>query len=487
MKKLVLTSAMLAAGIYGAQAQRMMGVATGNWSGLTSLNLNPANLGDNRSKFALDLFGLNFGVDNNLAEVDMSKVTSGVGDGLGGGGLLTFTGNDKFSIVMPYAEVRLPGAMYTIDKNNAVALSLRFRAFNQFNNFDRTLFQSVMDPMASSSTGYNFSSSNFNWTTHMWSEINASYSRVVWEEGKHFVKAGITLGKVNGVGFLGVVGNNLDAQFYTNDSMVATNTDVQFASSVVDSTGELTGGLGGMSLFGNSGSGGSGLRMDIGAVYEYRPDDFDPKDGSSNKYRVRGSFAITDIGKVKYKSALGVTATGNGSMSASDLAANILNYSSLKDYMNSRGFFLDTGKASYKVGLPTAMILGVDYYVASHFYVNATWIKNMANRSKMGNSYYGQLTVTPRWDTKIFSFALPITYSALSKGVKTGVGVRLGGLYFGSDDIMLAFGKGSGVNFYMGAYVPISRKYKHGKSSNVSNSATGNADAPGRTESPEKK
>jgi hypothetical protein len=465
MKKILVTTAMLAAGTIAADAQRLMGIATGNWSGTTSLALNPGNLADNRARFVLDLGGVNFGIDNNLAQVDLSKATGGTGSsGLGGGGLLTFSGADKFNIMMPYADVRLPGAMYSIDQNNAVAITMRFRAFNQFNNFDKNLFQSVMDPLASSSTGYNFTSSNFNWTANMWSEINLSYGRVVYEKGKHFLKAGITLGKMNGIGFLAVNGHNLNAQFYTNDSLVANNTDIQFASSVLDSTGQLAGGLGGVSLFGKSGSGGSGMRADIGAVYEYRPDDFDATDHGSNKYRVRGSIALTDLGKIKYKSALGVTATGNGSMSSSDIAKNILNYSSLKDYMASRGFFLDTGKKVYKVGIPTALVLGVDYYVASHFYVNGTWIKNMANRSKIGNSYYGQLTVTPRWDTKFFSVALPLTYSSMTKGMKAGLGVRLGGLYFGSDDMLLFVSKKAyGVNFYVGGYIPINRKHKHHK------------------------
>ena len=68
---------MIAAGIYGAQAQRLMGISTSNWGGTTGLALNPANLADNRARFVLDLGGLNFGVDNNLAEVDLSKVTGG--------------------------------------------------------------------------------------------------------------------------------------------------------------------------------------------------------------------------------------------------------------------------------------------------------------------------------------------------------------------------------------------------------------------------
>ncbi|MCF8450062.1 MAG: hypothetical protein K9G49_09360 [Taibaiella sp.] len=483
MKKLLLTTTMCAAVAVSANAQRLMGIATGNWSGTTSLALNPANLADNRARFVLDLAGLNFGIDNNLASVNLSKATGGTDGGLGGGGLLTFSNNNKFNIMMPVAEIRLPGAMYTIDHKNAVALTMRVRGFNQFNNFDKTLFQSLMDPATSAATGYNFSSSKFNWTAQMWSEINLSYGRVVYEKGKHFVKAGITLGRMNGIGFLSVNGTNLNAQFYGGDSLVANNTDIQFASSVLDSAGQLGSGLGDISLFGKGGgSGGGGFRADIGAVYEYRPDDFDATNHGSNKYRVRGSLAITDLGKIKYNNAVGLRATGNGTMSAGDLAQNILNYSSLQDYMNSRGFFLDTGKQSAKVGIPTAMVLGVDYYIKGHFYVNGTWIKNVANRGKFGNSYYGQLTITPRFDTKIFSFAMPLTYSAMTKGVKAGVGIRLGGLYFGSDDMLLFVSdKAYGVNFFVGGFVPINRRNKHRKSGDDNKIETAAPAAPAPT------
>jgi hypothetical protein len=466
MKKVLVTTTMLALGALTADAQRLMGVATGNWSGTTSLGLNPANVADSRSRFVLDLFSLNFGVDNNLASVNLSKVTGSTGDGLGGGGLLTFSGNNKFNIVMPVAEIRGPGAMYTIDHKNGIALTTRVRAFNQFNNFDRTLFQSIMDPASAASTGYNFTSNKFNWTAQMWSEFNLSYGRVLYEKGKHFIKAGITVGRTNGVGFVSVSGSNLDAQFYNGDSMVVTNTNVQFASSVIDSAGQLGSGFSDVSFFGKGGgNGGGGFRADIGAVYEYRPDNIDVNDHSANKYRVRGSLSITDLGKIRYNNAVGVGIQGNGTMSASDMAKNFLNYSNLKDYASSRGFNVDTGKKAAKVGLPTALILGADYYIMGHFYVNGTWIKNMANRGKFGNSYYGQLTITPRFDTKVFTLALPLTYSSMTKGVKAGLGIRFGGFFIGSDDMLLFISdKAYGVNFYMGGYVPINRKYKKSKS-----------------------
>ena len=51
MKKhyLLLTAAGLLS--MAANAQRYLGIATGNWSGTTNMYLNPANIADSRSKF----------------------------------------------------------------------------------------------------------------------------------------------------------------------------------------------------------------------------------------------------------------------------------------------------------------------------------------------------------------------------------------------------------------------------------------------------
>jgi hypothetical protein len=469
MKKITLITLMAVAAI-NANAQRMMGVATSNWAANTNISMNPANIADSRTRFCLDLFGFGFGIDNNLASINLSSATSSTNGVANAGDLLKFSNNKQFNIVMPQAEVRLPGLMYQIDHKNSVAVTTRLRVFNQFNNFDQTLFRTVMDPSFAGSTDYPFSSTKFNWTANIWTEINFSYARVVYEKDEHFLKVGGTIGRMGGVGFISIKGNNLDAVYYgAHDSIHANHTDVQFASSVVDSAGQLAGGFSNVASQFTGQKDGGGWRADIGVVYEYRPDEYDINDHGSNKYKVRGSLSFTDLGSITYKNIEEVKITGNGSMSSGDLAHNFNNSNDLIAYTRSRGFTLDTGKRNVKVSIPSTMILGVDYYIKGHFYANATWIKSIVNRQNYGNSYYGQLTVTPRWDTKIFSFGLPITYSSLTKGMKAGFGVRVAGFYFGSDDMLLfVSNKQYGVNFYLGGFVPINRKSpRHGTKTSV--------------------
>lgn len=475
MKKITLTIAMLTAVSFAARSQRMMGVATGNWCGTNSITLNPSSIADSRTRFSLDLFSLNLGIDNNLASIDVGKATKATSGVPSIGDVFTFSKSKNFSVLLPVADVHLPGIMVSIDQKQSVAITTRLRVMNQFNNFDQNLLRAVMDPAYGTGGDVAITSQKFNWTAHMWTEMKLTYAREVYNKDEHYVKAGISLTRLGGLGFLSLKGNNLDGKYFAaNDSIRTNNTDVQFATSAVDKASELTGGLGDVfgQFFGKKG--GRGWGADLGATYEYRPDETNNTDQSSNKYKVRASIAITDLGSVKYD-AVQAKVTANGSMSTGDLAKNFMNFSSFSSYAASRGYTLDTGRSEVKVKLPTSMIIGVDYFVARHFYVNATWITNMANRTNYGNSVYGQLTVTPRWDTRYFSVALPLAYSGLTKGMKAGLGFRAGGLMFGSDDMMAFIGaKTYGMNFYFGGYIPINKKHKksHDKGMNTGTEKT---------------
>jgi hypothetical protein len=457
MKKLFMLSVLvLTANV--VNAQRMFGSSTSNWCGTLSMQLNPANIVDGRSILSLDAGSLNFGVDNNMASLDLYEAL-GSATGVGAAGrLLTFNNDKKFNVLLPVTEVRGPGFLYTLDSESAFALTTRARGFNQFTSFDQTLFRSIMDPTFNEATGYSFKSGDFNWTGHLWTEFNITYGRILYKRKKHFVKAAFTGGLMVGIGFLSVHGNNLDASYYDNDSLVARNTDIQFNSSVISKTGELGNGLDDLSLLGKNA--GYGFRADIGAVYEYRPQHNDPLNYEIVKYKARGSIALTDFGRMKYGSAGSAHVTGNGSMNPRDLANSFGNYTDLSRYANSRGFTLDTGKKATKVGMPTAMVLSGDYYITGDYYVNLTWIANLVDRGKVGNSYYNQLTLTPRVDMKYFTFAIPVTYSALTKGVKAGLGMRIGWIFFGSDDMLVAVSKKQkGFNAYAGGYIPLNFKY----------------------------
>lgn len=455
MKKITLISAALFA-VVSASAQRMMGVATSNWAGIQGVYLNPANIADSRCRIAVDLFSINAYEDNTLGKVNLKNAfNSSSGDNI-----FSYSGRDKFSMLFPALELKLPGIMVSFGKNS-LALTTRGRGVNQFHNFDKTFYQIITDPpQAETSSPYNVQANNFNWTGHAWTEVRLTYAREVYNEGDHFLSAGLTVSRLNGLGYIGVKGS-INSQFYPQqDSLVSDHTDIELSTTFVDSFNQLKSGVSdAVGQFFNSKTG-NGWGFDIGAVYEYRPEDERSDDPSANQYKVRASVAITDIGSIKYNNTRGARIQGNGTMTAGDLSNNFGDYASFAAYANAHKYYLtDTAPSTKKVSLPTSLIVGADYHAVSHLYINGTLAMNLANRMNFGNSYYSQFTLTPRWDTKWFSAGLPVTYNTLT-GMKVGVGFRVAGFFFGSDDMLVLTGANYGANFYVGGFVPIYKKHR---------------------------
>lgn len=457
------------------QAQRYIGIATSNWSGTNGMYLNPANIADSRHKFTIDLFSVNLGINNNLAQLSdgLSGLTN-IGDDNGNSGF-NFTNKQQFSLLAPYAEVRGPGVMFSINSKHSLALTTRVRVMNQLHDFDQTLYRSVTEDIGNgitNGTPIPIKGGAFNFTAHGWTEIGLSYGGVIYDGGQHFLKGGLTARYLMGAAYVSMTSTGIDAVAYTNnDTLVITNTSLQYGSNVTNNSGF---GNGGISDF--LGGAGSGIGADLGLVYEWRPNhetykyDMDGKTGitdrSVNKYKLRGSVSITDLGSIRYKDnnfTTGIRTLNNtpATLSGSVLGDKIDNYDSLKAYARQQGLGVDSGTnvATSKLVLPTALIVGVDYHAVKGLYINAMFIANVANRTSFGNSYYNQITVTPRWDTRVFSAGIPLTYDFLTQSLKYGVGLRVGGFFLGSDDLTgIMSKKAYGANFYFGAYIPINNK-----------------------------
>ncbi len=469
MKRGILTILVIAGYASGAYGQRFLGVSTGNYNTLNSMFLNPANLGGCNEKIGINLISFNMGVDNSLGTISsVGNIVKGINSSDSGSNqnLFTYTNNDKFSMMLPAVEVRGPGVLYRISEKHTVALSTRVRAFNEFNNFNRKLYTTVTQP-ALSATGTNtLNAQNFNWTAHVWSDIGLSYGGVVYSSNSLQVKAGATVRYLMGAGYLGLKGKNLDIA-YTNgsDSFHATNSDIEFASNLQNIDNAFSDGVSFSKIFGSK-SGGSGLGADLGVVVSMLPEggggnstsDRAENASDDGSYKLSLSAAITDIGAITYKSSYNVNVTGNGYLTGQGLADHLKDYQDFRQYVINQGYTADTGVKSTKVSLPTAMLIGGDYHAYKHFYANATLILNMASDANFGSKYYNQLTITPRYDTKLLTVGLPITYNMLTSNVRMGLGIRFSGFYLGSDD-MLAFISNNqyGLNFYFGGMIPICR------------------------------
>jgi len=445
----------IAATSYG---QRELGVSTGEYGALNNMFLNPANISGSHEKVEVNLFSLNLAVDNNLGTLpNLSNI--------GNSSVFNVSGTKPFSMLAPVADVRLPAVMISLNDKlkQSFAFSIRARGFDQLNHFDPNLFTTATSGDHTSSVNYDYQSNNFNWTLHAWSETGITYALQLLDNGPHNIKAGVTLKYLGGITYLSVKGKNLDVSYTSgSDTFYANHSDLEFASNAISSTSAVNNGIQTSdvlrSLFDSKA--GSGFGMDIGVTYTYQIGSEDGKDNIDG-HRLKGSIAVTDIGAINYKGSNNfvVNVAGNGYLTGTGLATNINNWNDFRNYMVTQGFTADTGAKATKLYMPTALVVGGDYQVYQRFFVNATYIANLANRQNLGNSYYNQFTLTPRYDSKLVSVGLPITYSSLANDIKVGFGFRIAGFFLGSDDMLALFSSNQrGFNFYFGGFIPIYKK-----------------------------
>ena len=279
------------------------------------------------------------------------------------------------------------------------------------------------------------------------------------------MKAGITLRRLGGIGYLSLKGNNLNVNYYHgSDSFYASHSDLEFASNIVSDQSAVFNGINSGNFLSRifGATNGSGLGGDIGVVYSHRFGSAD-SDNSKNTHVLVVSGSVKDMGAINYSKNSNsiINVTGNGYLTEQGISNNINDLTSFRNYMKQQGFTADTSAAATKLHMPTSLILSADYQIWHRFFVNATFIGNLANRQNFGNSIYNQVTITPRYDYRLVSIALPITYSMLADDIKMGLGIRISGFFIGSDDMLaLLSGHQYGFNVYLGGYVPIHFKKK---------------------------
>ena len=276
------------------------------------------------------------------------------------------------------------------------------------------------------------SSENMRVSVNGWSEFGVSYAQVFKDEGKHFLKGGITLKYLAGVanGYLNI--GNLKAT--VNQDLL------DFDAYLNNSSGRIELGLGGIDIadfdakkltsFQSTGFGG-----DIGFIYEFRPDQEKYKSDSYridsnswrrdlNKYKFRFGLALLDIGSIKYErdmqrsGAYDINITGAEKLYLRQF--DDVEIDSLKNFFdNSPQYFTAaTGNKdkNYKVGLPTTLNIDADYHFLKGFYVNLSGQLSLVNtKSKPYNSqYYSSFSLTPRFEGKVIGlYVLILTKNTL--------------------------------------------------------------------------
>lgn len=458
-------------------AQDYTGYRTGNYTGVNSVFFNPANIADSRYRWDVNLISVNALGGNNQASFRLKNLSESFNaDSLEN---QLYGKNAGTTSGLMSVNVLGPSFMFNIGKKMAIAITTRSRVMANVEEVDGTLMQQIIDGYTSDAgLPYTITAAkNMRVNMNAWAEFGASLGRVLIDKEKHFLKGGITLKYLAGVGNAYVQIRNL--------STTINEDAIEGKAYLSNTTGRIGMGFGGarfddfeaddLTSFDSKGFG-----TDIGFVYEFRPDhqkygkgDNDDWRRDENKYKLRVGVALLDIGSIKYKrdntrsGAYDLGITGAERFYLSELSDEELD--DYKQFFDSRPQYFTpvagSTEETYKVGLPTTLQVDVDYHLHRGFYISAAGqFSLVSSDSKPYNSQYRDaFTLTPRYETSRFGAYLPLNYNELTK-LNAGLSLRFGPLFVGSGSVLTALlGESKQADVHVGIRFGVLHKNKTGK------------------------
>ncbi len=477
-------------------AQQWLGISGSNYAGTNSVYNNPANLADSRYKLYINLVGNDLFFANNY--VGWNAPYSVLQ-------LLTNTAaqeyrNSKNVIIFKNAyydinkggepfhanlldDLRGPSAMFTINDKHSVGFLTRVRTITNFNGVSEPLAELIRlgtDTLSLKNQPYNLSGMNLN--INSYAEIGLSYGQVLKDEDEDFIKVGITIKRLIGIYSSHI--NIQEADFVIVDDpadlslppnrkkqILKINTlkaDYGYTTegSYKNVNASFAWGLGNQSA-------GSGWGVDLGIVYEYRPDNrkyiYRQKgvvklDPSKNKYEFRIGISLLDIGGITYNNPNYVrnwqVDVANKTFNSSDVS--MVNGSDDAYKRINQNFGLDdlNGQNNFSTGLPSSFQINLDYHIQDKFYVNSLWVQGLRGSQSIGMKMPSSLSVTPRWEGKWFEIAMPLVLFDNYNAFTFGIAGRMGPLFLGTDNLgsFLNLNRPRSTDVYFGLSIPIFRK-----------------------------
>jgi outer membrane protein OmpA-like peptidoglycan-associated protein len=451
-------------------SQEFLGFANSNFSGTTGSWLQPSSLADSRFKADIHLVGGSFNLNNNFFHYDAEilSIKKNLFDDT------YFYDNrikenklygDPFSLNIN-TDIQALSFMYSINDANTIGFSLRHRLALQIDGVDQDLLDLAMedfnDPRLFERT---LNNERLSIQHHNWLEYNFQYGRVLKDDNQHFMKAGANFKILNGLSAAYVYSEELRYIFNNKDTLSVTDSDLSYGYS--DKTEEYMNNFKSSNLLKKENS---SVGLDLGFVYEYRPNYKDYKydmDGQFNmwekdvnKYLFKVGASLLDLGKIKYNK-------GNGSrdwylnFTHMDLLSlsNVNSVDELTDSLTNRFSNVTEGE-SFSMQLPTAFSLQFDYCLSENIYLNFTPFWGFQRSSNPNKTHaVTNYSLTPRWESKWLDVALPIHYDQY-KNMGIGMSLRLGPLLFGVNNFKNIFKSGHTGDLELYTALKISVPYK---------------------------
>jgi hypothetical protein len=469
-------------------AQHWLGLSSSNYAGTNALYLNPAHAADSRHKLYINLVGNDFFVINNYLRYDapysfLSLVTNTVSQKYRSErGLIVWRDdyyNERLNGQLKHfhtgGDLRGPSALYSFKNNRfSIGLTSRGRYLLSMTNVSEPTARVIRygtDLKELQNVRYTGQTAQL--STNGYLELGATFGAVVMDYDEHFLKAGVTVKRA--VGVYNLHANVENADYRISVESLNREREIIIATQLQGTYGYTTdAAFSNISpdprfLFGNR-SAGAGWGFDIGAVYEYRPD-FNKfrrtalrggkePDPNQNKYKFRISAALIDVGAIRYKNLNYVREIEVGSFAEQfsyrffDKANNTSKATTALN--NSLRINPDQNARAFTVGLPTAANVSFDYHHKGNWYVNGIVVQSLRGKNYLDVRAQSVLSVTPRYETRWFEIATPLSLLDNYRVFAVGLAARIGPAIIGTDHLggIFDIGKPQGLDFYFGLYAP---------------------------------
>ncbi|MGS0525074.1 DUF5723 family protein [Zobellia nedashkovskayae] len=422
MKKTILTS-LLVLGAISVKAQSYVGFLTDNYSGVNSLIANPANITDSRFKTDINIVGASTFFSNDYYGLKLGDVITSDFDFDTDGKKYPKDSNNFFG----NADVLGPSFMFNLTPTSSLAVFTRGRVGYNVNKINGDTFESLSNDF-DENDDLMIDEEDVYLTANAWAEIGITYAQVLMNKDQHFLKGGISLKYLQGMGNAYASGKDITIDYDADGTPLPGGQ----TTGSIESVGEVN--------YGHSDNiddnfedfeveivdGATGFGVDLGAVYEWRPDyaSYASTDGANsfkhlNKYKLKLALSISDIGSINYKNGTQNTYDITGTVNEDDFE----NEDNLEDLLNN--LYTQTSvDASEKFALPTALHFNVDYSLNNRFYLNLNTDFSLRSNSKVNtNRIPTMVSFTPRFESKWFSFYMPLSITQGS-GAQWGAGFR---------------------------------------------------------------
>jgi len=263
-----------------------------------------------------------------------------------------------------------------------------------------------------------------------WSEVGVNYSyKAELTSGTIAIGGSVKILQGYEAGYFELE-ETFDLTKLPNDSIAGNQTNIAFGY-----TNSFTNSFPDVSATNN----GSGIGLDIGAVYTADSEDAD------KKYRYKIAAAITNIGAINFNknaSAHQLNSTEHIELADSDYTQ----YTEPSDLdaavQQFRTTVLEDINAAapateFTITLPTTLNLSGDVSVARFVYVNASFVQPI-NLGSIQPGIGSHLSVTPRFEHRVFGGYLPIVYNNWND-FNVGLAGRAGPLVIGTENIGSVF------------------------------------------------